>query len=100
MITGLQPNRMFNGKNRPRDATGQQQPNIDVYNFIRCQDDDNTNPEYCGPTPFKTFTYAEDMNAMSRLCMGVHWEFDATYGSKMGEEVGNVIFNTALRPAN
>jgi hypothetical protein len=88
----------FNGKNRPRNSAGQQQPNVDVYNFIRCDDGDNSNPMFCGPTPFPSFSYAEEKNADSRVWMGVHWDFDATYGNQMGEEIGNTVYNSILQP--
>ena len=88
----------FNGKNRPKNSAGQQQPNIDVYNFIRCFDGDNSNPMFCAPTPFSSFSYAEEMNANSRVWMGVHWDFDATYGNQLGEEIGNTVYNSILQP--
>ena len=88
----------FNGKNRPKDSSGQQQPNVDVYNFIRCQDGDNTNPTFCGATPFPSFDYAEMANAESRVWMGVHWEFDATNGTDLGKKIGATVYNAILKP--
>jgi hypothetical protein len=87
----------FNGKNRPKDPNGQQQPNIDVYNFIRCKDGDTSNANFCGPTPFASFKEAEEMNAMSWR-MGVHWQFDATGGVALGEKVGALVYGSVLTP--
>jgi hypothetical protein len=38
------------------------------------------------------------MKANSRVWMGVHWDFDATYGNQLGEEVGNTVYNSILQP--
>jgi hypothetical protein len=89
----------FNGAGRPKAPDGSQQPNIDVYNFIRCVDGDTNDPQFCKPTLFTSFKDAEMKNNLSRVWMGVHWRFDATDGSTVGEYVGNNAFNNYLRPA-
>jgi PAP2 superfamily len=74
----------FNGKNK------------DVYNFIRCKDGD-VSPKWCKPVPY-TFDSAEMENAESRVYMGVHWEFDARDGIKMGNDIGSLVVGTVLVP--
>lgn len=87
----------FNGKNRRCAADGSQEPNVDPYNFIRCKDQD-INQKFCSPTPFASFSDAEDKNAMSRVWMGVHWRFDATDGEALGEQIGTLVLKTVMQP--
>jgi hypothetical protein len=86
----------FNGNKRPYDANGVQQPNIDVYNFTRCKDGDKS-PLFCKEYQFTSFKKAEDDNAMSRVWMGVHWNFDASDGVALGEKIGDLVYNTILK---
>ena len=75
----------FNGKNK------------DIYNFIRCQDGDK-NPQFCSARTFATFTVAESENAMSRVYLGVHWQFDSDDGIAMGNKIGDWTFQNTFTP--
>ena len=81
----------FNGRNR------------DVYNFIRCSEDDK-DPAFCKihPDVGRTFTLdcAERENADSRVWMGVHWMFDADDGVLMGNRVAQRVYTSTLLPLN
>lgn len=79
----------FNGKN----SVG---TNLDAYNFIRCKTDDQSNV-YCKPLRFTSFKEAELDNANSRVWMGVHWKFDAEFGNKLGEAVGQWAYDNTLQ---
>jgi membrane-associated phospholipid phosphatase len=49
------------------------------------------------PLSFRDFTDAEYDNAESRIYIGVHWEFDATEGIKMGNQVGDYVFTHSFQ---
>jgi hypothetical protein len=40
---------------------------------------------------FDSFEQARDMNAMSRIYLGIHWQFDADDGIKLGETVADFV---------
>jgi hypothetical protein len=50
------------------------------------------------PRTFENFSQPEYENAISRLYLGIHWNFDASEGIKLGREVGNYVFDNAFRP--
>ncbi len=86
----------FNGPARPKAADGTQQPNIDAYNFIRCQDGD-VSPIYCKPLKFVSFSDAESQNTLSRIYLGVHWHTDATDAAPLGEAIGDYVYAHVLQ---
>jgi hypothetical protein len=47
---------------------------------------------------YTRFSQAAEENALSRVYMGVHWDFDATAGQRMGRRVGNIAFDEKLEP--
>jgi len=66
----------YNGKNR--DVSGKRRP--------------------FHPKSFDSFSAAETDNAKSRIYMGVHWQFDADAGVKLGNEIADYVYDHALRP--
>ena len=86
----------------PAFHLGVQNPvSIDAYNFVRCVGGD-TNPLFCGSsskpaTTFPSFKVAEACNSASRVWLGVHWDYDAINGEKLGREVGKKAW-TQLAP--
>ncbi|MGO7210577.1 vanadium-dependent haloperoxidase [Rhizobium ruizarguesonis] len=78
----------FNGKNK------------DVFNYVRCSDQDAITPKSSKFCSARTFTLdcAERENADSRLFMGVHWVFDADDGITMGNKVAKQAYATLMNP--
>jgi len=67
----------------------------DVANVTTMTDD----PGYTGgPRFYATFSEMAEEVAMSRIYIGVHWQFDAVAGLENGLAVGDYILNTALQP--
>jgi membrane-associated phospholipid phosphatase len=56
----------------------------------------NVMPLY--PASFTSFHEAEYENAESRIYLGIHWQFDADIGIKLGTTVGSYVYNQAFRP--
>jgi len=52
------------------------------------------------PMTFRSFSEAEQQNAESRIYMGVHWQFDADFGIKEGEAVGDYVFTHSFQPVS
>lgn len=50
------------------------------------------------PASFRSFSEAEHDNAQSRIWMGVHWQFDAGAGIKLGNAVADRVYAQAFRP--
>ncbi|MCK1307636.1 vanadium-dependent haloperoxidase [Bradyrhizobium sp. 45] len=73
--------------------------NKDVYNYIRCSDEDKFTPKdrFCIQRTF-TLDCAERENADSRLFMGVHWVFDADDGINMGNLVARQVHQNVMKP--
>lgn len=71
--------------------------NVDPYGYVRCAANSGDNPYYCRDVRFGSFDEAETDNALSRLWMGVHWRFDASCGTAIGETVGYTVYDTAFR---
>lgn len=49
----------------------------------------------------RSFTRLSDAsreNAQSRIYLGIHWQFDATEGIKMGNSIADYVFKNALTP--
>lgn len=51
------------------------------------------------PRTFYRLSEAARECAQSRIYLGVHWQFDATAGLKMGRSIGSYVFENALQPA-
>jgi hypothetical protein len=47
---------------------------------------------------FDSFDQARDLNAQSRIYLGVHWQFDADDGKKLGESVAQDAFGKFYKP--
>lgn len=60
--------------------------------------DINGKPRPLHPASFDSFSAAELANAKSRIYMGVHWQFDADAGVKLGNEIADYVYDHALRP--
>jgi hypothetical protein len=52
------------------------------------------------PEHFNSFSQAETENAQSRIFMGIHWQFDADNGVKVGNNVGDYVFAHAFQPVH
>lgn len=50
------------------------------------------------PRSFSTLSQAAQENADSRIYLGIHWNFDATAGIDMGNQVAEYVYANALRP--
>ena len=50
------------------------------------------------PFTFANLSQAERENAESRIYLGIHWRFDAEQGIVMGRRVGDLVFDSILRP--
>jgi membrane-associated phospholipid phosphatase len=51
----------------------------------------NTTPRDKAPASFQCFDEARKMNAQSRIYLGIHWQFDADDGVKLGTAVGHDV---------
>lgn len=50
------------------------------------------------PRSFESFSQAEIENGQSRICLGIHWEFDKTAGIEQGRRVANYVYKHAFQP--
>ena len=50
------------------------------------------------PRKFVSLSQAEKENADSRIYLGIHWRFDASEGIRMGNNIGNIVVDSKLRP--
>lgn len=48
------------------------------------------------PRHFNTFSEAELENGLSRIYLGIHWNFDASAGIAQGRQVGDYVYDNAL----
>jgi hypothetical protein len=48
---------------------------------------------------FDTFKQAQDLNARSRIYLGIHWQFDADHGIQQGNKVAADVFRKLTGPA-
>jgi hypothetical protein len=51
-----------------------------------------------GPRSYDSFSQAAGENALSRIYLGIHYEFDATNGIKTGDDTADYIFEHTLLP--
>lgn len=47
---------------------------------------------------FRSISQAIEENNESRIWLGVHWRFDATYGSQAGQEIARIVLDRRYRP--
>ena len=50
------------------------------------------------PRTFDSFNQASGENALSRIYLGIHYNFDATEGIKCGDEIADYVFEHSLLP--
>lgn len=74
----------------------------DNYNFTIGSDEFGVNPGLGYPADltrnYTSFSQAAWENAMSRVYLGVHYQWDAEDGNALGYDVGNYIFANYLQP--
>lgn len=46
---------------------------------------------------YTNLTQASWDNAMSRIWLGVHWDFDATFGIEVGDNVGALVYQSTMQ---
>ncbi len=59
--------------------------------------DNNGQPRPLRPRTFSSLSQAEEENARSRIYLGIHWDFDAYQGVKLGRQVGDYVFDHACK---
>lgn len=47
---------------------------------------------------YNSFSQAAQENARSRIYLGIHWNFDAVQGIKLGDSIANYVFSHWLKP--
>jgi hypothetical protein len=47
---------------------------------------------------FSSFKEAEELNARSRIYLGIHWKFDADHGILQGNKVADDVFSKFVQP--
>jgi hypothetical protein len=60
--------------------------------------DQQGNPRPVHTRSFTRLSDAAKENAQSRMYLGIHWQFDATEGIKMGNKIADYIYDNALEP--
>ncbi|HSQ01214.1 MAG TPA: vanadium-dependent haloperoxidase [Candidatus Dormibacteraeota bacterium] len=50
------------------------------------------------PRTFASLSDAEEENGQSRIYLGVHWSFDKVAGIHQGRQIGDLVFESILRP--
>jgi hypothetical protein len=68
----------------------------DEFNSITVDQNGQVRPTL--PQTFDTFNQAAGENALSRIYLGIHYNFDATAGIKCGDEIADYVFEHALVP--
>jgi vanadium-dependent haloperoxidase-like protein len=68
----------------------------DEFNGVTIDNNGNVRPYM--PRSFSKLSQAEDENGQSRIYLGIHWRFDKTEGIRLGESVGNYVFDHVFRP--
>lgn len=61
---------------------------------------DATSDEVPGITrSYERFSQASEENGISRVYLGIHWDFDSTAGIEIGNKVAEQVFSRFFRPA-
>lgn len=68
----------------------------DELNGVTTDNLGNTRPHI--PLTYTNINDAIRDNAQSRIYIGVHWQFDATEGIKMGKDISEYIYKNSLKP--
>lgn len=68
----------------------------DEYNGITKDNQGKTRPKL--ELSFSSLSEAEELNAQSRIYLGVHWAFDKTASITLGRNIANYVFRNALAP--
>ena len=50
------------------------------------------------PRSFNSLSEAEEENGQSRIYLGIHWNFDDSFGQAMGRSVGDWVFDHVAGP--
>ena len=59
--------------------------------------DNNGNPRPLIERRLSSLSEAEEENGQSRIYLGIHWSFDKTEGIRLGNKVGDFVFDHAFR---
>lgn len=70
----------------------------DELNGVTTDTDGNVRP--LSPRSFSSLSEAAVENGMSRVYLGIHWNFDASSGIDMGNSIADYAFANYLQPAN
>jgi hypothetical protein len=65
--------------------------------FNGVTEDRNGNPRPLIERSFSSLSEAEEENGQSRIYLGIHWSFDKTEGIRLGNKVGDFVFDHAFR---
>ena len=65
--------------------------------FNGVTEDSNGNPRPLIERRFSSLSEAEEENGQSRIYLGIHWSFDKTEGIRLGNRVGDYVFDHAFR---
>ena len=65
--------------------------------FNGVTEDNNGNSRPLIERRFSSLSEAEEENGQSRIYLGIHWSFDKTEGIRLGNKVGDFVFDHAFR---
>jgi PAP2 superfamily len=68
----------------------------DEFNGVTTDNQGNVRPEIT--RHFTSFSEASEENAMSRIYLGIHWDFDLNAGINSGNRIANFIFRDKFDP--
>jgi hypothetical protein len=68
----------------------------DEFNGINRDNRGNVRPRL--PRSFNSLTQAEDENGQSRIYLGIHWQYDRTFGRAQGRNVAQFTISNVFRP--
>ena len=70
----------------------------DEFNGVTTDTNGNVRPH--SPRSFASLSEAAEENGMSRVYLGIHWNFDSSSGIDMGTSIADYAFANMLQPAN
>lgn len=68
----------------------------DELNGVTRDNDGSVRP--FAPRRFSSLSQAEEENGRSRIYLGIHWEFDRTWGTAQGRHIADYVFSRAFYP--